>query len=450
MVGPLGPQALAFAVAHMLLALVVHYVSFAAAVHAFATVGVGLWWAWSEERPERIAYMAAYITGAEVLWRMTNDQLFWELGKYALVAICASATFRLRRPALVWSMLAFSLLLPSAVLTVVNYPLAEAQNQLSFNLSGPLALCVSAGFFSSVTLTREQFQRLCLALVGPAIGIGTITLYSIAINPNIEFSHQSNFALSGGFGPNQVSAALGLGALMALLCLFEKDARPYIRLGLLGVTVWLAMQSALTFSRGGLFAAVGAAAVSLALSVTEPRQLVRATAIGMIVVALGYFVVWPRLDNFTGGNITQRFTDTDTSLRADLSEADMQLWRDNRMLGVGPGRSKLGHLDDIIAHTEFTRLLAEHGNFGVLFMVLMGGFGAWNTLRGYSGRERGLSAACTTWALLFMANSAMRLVAPSFMFGLAFCVFIPGPVVKKAVPQVRRPRWRLVSQTPAA
>jgi hypothetical protein len=444
---PLGFRALLFIALHVPLALLMHYVSFVTAVHALGTAGVGLFWAGKDDRPDRVACLAAYITGAEVLWRMTNDQLFWELGKYSMIGIGALTMFRLNRRALFWSAAAFSLLLPSAVLTVANYPLAEARNQLSFNLSGPLSLCMAAGLFACVSLSRIQLQRLCLALVAPVTGIAAIAVFLISTNPNLQFSHQSNFALSGGFGPNQVSAALGLGALMAALFLFEPDTRWFLRAGLFAVMVWLAGQSALTFSRGGLFAALGGAVMATLLRVNEPRELVKPLAIGLLVLGIGYTVVWPRLDAFTGGNISQRFTETDTSLRADLGEADMQLWREHRIMGVGPGRSKLSHLDDIIAHTEFTRLLAEHGAFGVLYMALMAGFGVINAWRGSSGRERGLAAAFTMWALLFMLNSAMRLVAPSFMFGLAFCrIHALKSTRAQKVARVRAtPRWTLVT-----
>jgi hypothetical protein len=436
---------LAFMLAHVGLAIAMHYVSFVSAIHAGLTILIAFRWALTDVRLERVAYIAAYITGAEVLWRMTDDQLPWELGKYAVTVVCLIAAFRTDGRVVAWAAAAFALLLPSAWLTIANYDAAEARNQLSFNLSGPLAMCACAAFFSRVRFTPEGVQRWFLSLMAPVTGIAAITFFRIATNPALEFSHQSNFALSGGFGPNQVSAALGLGCLTALLLLFETGVAWYLRLAAAAFALWFGLQSALTFSRGGLFSAGGAMIAGLFWRASDPRALFKSLAVGIVVVTIGYTVFWPQLDEFTGGNLGQRFQETDTSLRADLGEADMQLWRENRVLGVGPGRSKLGHLDDIISHTEFTRLLAEHGMFGVAALLLMAGFACFNTWRGASGREKGVAASCAMWSVLFMLNSAMRLVAPSLMFGASFATLIPlaaTVVVKRRDPA---PRWLLVS-----
>jgi hypothetical protein len=443
-----GFNLLAFVAAHAALGLAMNAVSFVAAIHAGLTIALAVWWAVTDVRLERVAWAAAYITGAEVLWRMTNNQLPWELAKYAVTLICVIAAFRTDGRRVAWSFAAFSLLLPSAYLTLQGYDAAEARNQLSFNLSGPLALCACAGFFSLVRLPAAHAQRLLLSFMAPVAGIATITLFHIATNPNLQFSHQSNFALSGGFGPNQVSAALGLGCLAALLFLFEQGTAAFLRLSALGMALWFGLQSALTFSRGGLFSAGGAMVAGMLWRATDPRALVKPVAIGLLVVAIGYAVFWPRLDDFTGGNLGQRFQETDTSLRADLGEADMQLWRENRLLGVGPGLSKLGHLDGIIAHTEFTRLLAEHGMFGLAAMVLMAALAVIKTWRAPTGREKGFAAACAMWAVLFMLNSGMRLVAPAVMFGLTFVSLLPeGGTARVAQrrPAAAAPRWLLVS-----
>jgi hypothetical protein len=443
---PPGVSVLAFMFAHAVLAVAMHYVTFVSAIHAGLTILIAFRWALTDVRLERVAYAAAYITGAEVLWRMTNDQLPWELGKYAVTSICLIAAFRTNGRVVAWAMAAFGLLLPSAWLTVSTYDFAEARNQLSFNLSGPLAMCACAAFFSLVRLSPEAVQRFCLSLMAPVTGIAAITFFRIVTNPNLQFSHQSNFALSGGFGPNQVSAALGLGCLIALLFLFETSVAWYLRMVAAAFALWFGLQSALTFSRGGLFSAGGALVAGLLWRAGDPRALIKSLVVGSLVVTIGYTVFWPQLDSFTGGNLGQRFTETDTSLRADLGEADMQLWRENRLMGVGPGRSKLGHLDDIIAHTEFTRLLSEHGMFGLTAMLLMAFAACYNTWRGASGREKSFAASCATWAVLFMLNSAMRLVAPSLMFGLSFATLVPvGAAVVVARREPAAPRWLVVS-----
>ena len=121
-----------------------------------------------------------------------------------------------------------------------------------------------------------------------------------------------------------------------------------------------------------------------------------------------------------------RFSESDLTRRDDVGAEDLTAWNEHPILGLGPGRSSLVHDDGIIAHTEFTRLLAEHGSFGALAMVLLLFAAVQNIRRSGSTKAMGLSAGMMTWACLFMLNSAMRTAAPSFVFGLAFASI--GPV----------------------
>src|SRR6186997_2370656 len=71
-----------FSVSHIPLALLIYRSTMIATVHALTTFAVGLWWSMSGSRNvPRVVYTAAYIVGAEVLWRMTGATVFWEFGK---------------------------------------------------------------------------------------------------------------------------------------------------------------------------------------------------------------------------------------------------------------------------------------------------------------------------------------------------------------------------------
>jgi hypothetical protein len=59
----------------------------------------------------------------------------------------------------------------------------------------------------------------------PAVSIAALALFGILTNPDITFNTESNFATSGGFGPNQVSSMLGLGALSLLFFLGDRRMR---------------------------------------------------------------------------------------------------------------------------------------------------------------------------------------------------------------------------------
>ena len=428
--------------AHIPAGLVMNRFSLLTFVHAAVTFLLGVRVAMRRDDPARIACAAAYITGAEVLWRMTTDRLPWELGKYAVIAVCGTAILkRDGAKGLVAPLLFFSLLLPSAVLTLADFPLEEARQQISFNLSGPFALAICAGFFYRTTLTFDELQRAFLWFLAPVAGIAAIVLFGILTNPDITFNTESNTATSGGFGPNQVSAILGLGALLAFLSQFAARASWQFRLAAFGLLVWLGTHSALTFSRGGLFAAGGGAVVAaLYYAVRYPGARLRLALVAGLVFCTGKYVIWPALDEFTDGTITARFTESDLSRRDEIGVADLIIWEEHPILGVGPGRSSLEHRESVIAHTEFTRVLAEHGVFGAAAIVLMLYLAYRNVRRAEWDKSRGFVLAMITWACLFMLNSAMRLAAPSFLIGLASAAFVPAGFERVAATMRRAPR----------
>jgi hypothetical protein len=411
-------------VLHAPLGLLMSEVPAVSTAHAAATFLVGVWIAAMGRRLEQVAYEGAYIVGAEVLWRMTGAQIPWEFGKYATAAvllISMARRSRLQGPMLPF--LYFVLLLPSCLLTLLGETLGEAREQISFNLSGPFALMVSALFFSDLRLDAEQVQRLRLALLGPVIGIAAIAMFVMLTNPDLVFTGESNNATSGGYGPNQVSAALGLGAMLLVFFVMEARAGRALRVALFALMVVLAAQSALTFSRGGLYNAVGGVLLGLVFLMRDARSLVKLLAVAALLVGTATFYVLPKLDEFTDGALMRRFESTDPTNRDTIIDADLQIWSEHPLLGVGPGqgpayRKVISY--GAAAHTEFSRLFAEHGFFGFVSLVLLLAAGARALVDSGGPQARAVKASMIGWSLLYMLNAAMRLAAPSFLFGLAF------------------------------
>src|SRR5678816_1878220 len=195
-----------FAVAHIVLALVMQRAPVVATVHAIACLLVGVIIA-ARRRIQDVAYVVAYIAGSEVLWRMTQAGVFWEYGKYAISAVMLVALFRIRaRRNRGLAITYLIVLLPSALLTLFALNLDLARQVISFNLSGPLCLTLCVLVFSNVRLDDSDLRTTMLALIAPVIGIATIAYYSTATAVDLEFVGESNSVTSGGFGPNQVSS----------------------------------------------------------------------------------------------------------------------------------------------------------------------------------------------------------------------------------------------------
>lgn len=421
--------------AHVTLGLLLRSVPLLATIHAGAVLLIGIWYALSTTRIERAAYLGAYITGSEVLWRMTTTSLFWELGKYAVVAIFILAlirTGRLKGPILPFLFLL--LLLPSLVMPMANVEGSDMRNQISFNMSGPLALVISTWFFSHVRLTVAQLQRLFLALICPIISIATIALSGILTAEKLVFMTESNKMTSGGYGPVQVSAMLGLGALTAFLLILDRSIPRSLRVVFFFVAILLTAQSALTFSRSGLYMACGGAIPAVILLIQNKRARLRLFAAIIALFLAVNFILISKLDDFTGGTLSKRFSDTELTGRDKLALADLEIFTKNPVFGVGPGETPHHRNPEITkssasAHTEFSRLLAEHGVFGLTAIFLLLCMALQHFRQSPTAEGKALAGSMTAWSMLFMASIAMRLVAPAFVFGMTAATILPdnGP-----------------------
>ncbi len=419
-------------VAHAALGLLCSSSSLISTVHGMVVFGYGLYLVGIKAPLEKVAYVGAYIAGAEVLWRMTGSRVFWEFGKYAISALFLLAWVQLPRPKKSdLAVLYFLLLLPSLMMTFVGLPFSVARQEVSFNLSGPFALMVCACFFVNVKLSPAKLHRLFLAYMAPAIGILTIAVYGIAKAKHITFGSNSSFVTSGGYGPNQVASILGMAALLAAFILIQSKKIKFPMLLVVGLAaVAFAAQSAMTFSRGGL---IGAAAVGVMGSIFLARskeQRMRLVIIGVVGYLAATFIVAPLLDDFTGGALNKRFSSGNVSRRDKLVMADLQIFAENPLFGLGPGTAMIerDRISGIgIAHTEFSRLLSDHGSLGLAAMgllfltALQRVFKVKTTPVG-----KCMAVSMIAWALMYMMINGMRLASVSFFFGLGCAQYVEG------------------------
>ena len=151
---------------------------------------------------------------------MANVPIFWEFGKFGSSMIAVIALVRRNHFAFPKLPLAyFCVLVPACVLTLTQMEFGEARGFLSSVMSGPFFLVISCWFFSHTKITPPQLRQLFLGIILPLLSVAFATLFFTVSTEEIQFGSESNFATSGGFGPNQVSSMLGLGAFVCLLCL---------------------------------------------------------------------------------------------------------------------------------------------------------------------------------------------------------------------------------------
>lgn len=423
--GGLSPFGVAiFLLVHIPLGIAARDFSIVSTIHAFMVLllGVGLAFKGYERW---VAAWAAYLVGVEVFWRMTGASLPWEFGKYAFVLVVGLAILRSGRfHGATLPGLYAALLIPSAALTIRDIGPRLARGDISFNLSGPLALALGAWFFSRLALPKRDIPLVLVALGGATLCILSDAASSMLGSASLTFRLVSNFEASGGYGPNQVSSMLGLGALCFLL-LFATARGPAWFNGLvLVLCLALLTQAALTYSRGGVYTTAAAAVTGAFFLMRQGRMRKRLLIGGALAVAVALVAVVPWLERLTEGTIASRFADVNVTGRDLLVKADLLTWEENPLLGVGPGMAKANRAilwRGTAAHTEWSRLLAEHGvlGLGAIFCLLEMARRALSAHR--SVLEKTLSAVLLVWAFLFMSHAAMRLVAPAFAIALAQC-----------------------------
>lgn len=414
---------------HAALGLAMHRLPPLATLHTFATVLAVLAISVAAKSPAAVLMCAAYVSGSEVLWRMSKSYTFHETAKYLVALLSVIGMVRLRRvrlpgPALLY----LALLLPAAIFTFYYFPLNTFRKTAMFHLSGPIAVTFCILFCANLRLVMPDLWRTVAAFIAPLCGVAAVTVVSSYLQ-EVRFTTDSNFQTSGGFGPNQVASSLALGALMLTLALLLARLPWKLRALLTAMAALLVVQSTMTFSRGGIAASAVALACALPFVLSGHKYRKQILA-GLAGFALLLILVFPAVNAYTGGKLAERFTEKEMSGREELALIDWKIFEEYPLFGVGVGISSYFHPGGTTAHTEFTRALAEHGLLGLIAYICL----AWLLLRRSASilwdpanrPLRGFLVALMAWGVLYMAVNAMRTSAPAFALGLSFLTILPA------------------------
>jgi len=280
--------------------------------------------------------------------------------------------------------------------------------------------------FSVVQLDRAQTVKLLAICLAPIVG-----MTALAASSTLEVTGAfvvGSSATTAGFGANQVSSVLGLGMFVAFLLVFLVPPENLtVRILCLVLASWLGLQCLLTFSRGGMWGGLAAIGVASWFLIRQRRSRRFFFAACVIVLPFLYYFAVPRIDTFTGGVAVSRFRETGLTGRDLLMRGDLIAFLEHPILGVGPGQSSAYHalvFRRASSHTEYTRLLAEHGLLGLWALVLLVQVALQRLAKRGSPLERSLQISMTAWTFLYLGHSAMRLAAPGFFFALGGARFL--------------------------
>ncbi len=389
----------------------------------------------SRNKNNEAGLWSAYFAGMEVFLRMTSQSLFWEFGKYGVILfLVIGLLFNTRKLTTIY-MIYFLLLVPS-IFVGAYVDFAEAKDMISFNLSGPLCLAVSCLYFFNRKISTAQLLVMFRMLTLPVISMVVYLLLTSPDLSSVDFGSGSNFTASGGYGPNQVSLILGISIFMIVIFRFLGTSFSGIKWLDYSMAAIILFRALVTFSRGGVFGAALALAVFLIFRIqggVKGKQVFNYVLISIVITAVGFFV-WDYTNTVTNNALQYRYEGVNqqtgkekeyTTGRILVITRDFLVFQNNLLLGVGPGKAKdegseLG-VQGIPAHTEWTRMLAEHGLFGVAALLIL--FVAPIVhIFGLSKNTRPLLFALFVLALFSMFHAAMRLSIISYLYGWALLI----------------------------
>ena len=407
----------------------------------------------SRDSGSRAGFYALHLVGYEMVYRMAGASLSWEMGKYISIILLLFGLFVGSRKYIPWIFIFLLILLLPSVFLAEHSDTKRLTSMIMFNISGPLSLVVSClYFFKRRVFQRKYFHQLKLAFL-PAFTI--VAALSVVANlATVEFtSVQSSAGASGGFGPNQVSTILGWFIMLALLYKINgQKITPFKWLDWL-MLFYLVLRALLTFSRGGVLGSVLALLGSILVlyfSYSSFRKQLFASLPYVIFSLLFFAGVFIYANKLTNNYLLYRYQGLSTSEaisgvrsgntsvltgRDEIMKADFHAFIDYPILGVGYGMAEKYRLryygQAAAAHTEFTRLLAEHGTLGALFMLI----GMLIMPIYFFFTEKGALSRCFFIAfyllsMFTMFHAAMRLAMPGIIFGAAFMRLLPDKTEK--------------------
>ncbi len=390
----------------------------------------------NENRNNEALMGAAYIAGAEVFFRQTDAMVFYETGKYMVIIFLVLGMFfkgTSSKTVPFWTYLL--ILFPGVIIGALSMSYdAPVRNQIAFNLSGPVALGVSALYCYYKKVRKEDFQKVILMLLLPLISqMFYLYLYTPTLQEGL-ISLSGNYAATGGYGPNQISTVLGLGAFLLVTRLFTVKNKliNIIDLLLLGM---MGYRAVITFSRGGVFVAlICMISFLMIFYYKQDRKEQAKTNFKMILLVVSISLIWVFSSVKTFGLIENRYENRTaagvlkediTTGRVEIITTELIAFYNHPFIGIGVGKGKeyreetLGY--GIASHNELSRLLSEHGLLGLFALLIL------------------IFVPILFWAkfknnyyfLAFMAfwfltinHSAMRIALPAFVYGLALLYIV--------------------------
>lgn len=418
---------------HAFIGVLVFVLPFTSTLYSFFIFIFGLTYIIkNKNKNNEVLIVSAYVVGAEVLLRMTGGTVLNEFCKYSVMLFMFIGMIYSgfsNKAFIYW--IFFIFLIPAVIVSVfsLNFD-TNIRKAIAFNITGPVCLGICSIYCFQRKITFDRLKSVITVLSLPLVSISVyLFLYAPSVKDVVKGT-SSNFITSGGFGPNQVATVLGLGMFIFFVqLLFNSKSRFLIIVNALFVLVF-AFRGIVTFSRGGVITAVVMIVLILIVLYYQGNSKAK-SKIGLVIILtfLAGVGVWGYSSMQTQGLINKRYANQDAlgrvkksqlSGRETLIASEFQMFLDNPILGVGVGRNKEIRKQetgiDAASHNEITRMIAEHGTFGIIDLLIL----LFTPLLLFVNNRGNIFAiSFLAFWLLTINHAAMRTAAPAFVYALS-------------------------------
>ncbi|MFK7050334.1 O-antigen ligase [Flavobacterium columnare] len=418
---------------HLVLGLLIFIVPFIANFYSAFVFFFGIFVIYlKKNKNDEALLFSGYVIGLEVLLRMTNAMHINEYGKYVVIVfLIFGMYYKGVSKTAYWYLLYLLLLIPSLIIGFLTLNIdTEIRKAISFNISGPICLAIASLYCYDYKIRYELLLKLLLYISYPLL---SIIIYLILFNPsvkNVIVDTSSNFATSGGFGPNQVSTVLGLGMFLFFVqFLLNSKSKIQILVNFFLASLF-SYRCLLTFSRGGMYCGLVMILVFMIYVFSRAKNEIK---LKIVIVSLFLMstggIVWYYSSFETDGLIEKRYANQDAigrikksrfSGREDIAKTELNMFFENPIFGVGVGKNKEFRQEltgmDVPTHSEFTRSLAEHGMLGVISLLMLFFVPLFSYM---NNKEHLFFLSFFLFWFITVNHAAMRLAAPALIYALS-------------------------------
>ncbi|WP_299052956.1 O-antigen ligase family protein [uncultured Polaribacter sp.] len=381
---------------------------------------------------EEAGVFAAYIVGSEVFLRMTKGYFFYETGKYYVIILLMIGVFvgHFKQKFSIHYILYILLLLLGIVFTQV--PEGQSiRNSIVFNLSGPVLLGISAIYFYHRPVSKKELYNILFFMLLPLISTITFLYFRTPELSEIIFGTSANFETSGGFGPNQVATAIGLGVVIITIFIVSKEKLSGFLLLDFCILTYFIYRGLLTFSRGGIFTAVISLLFFLFFFFLYKKISGKLLLKYISIILFFIFAIWIYTSEVTGGMLDNRYAGQNALgvQKKDISTGRIAIFEVqvinffNNPLGIGVGngkfeREKIAENISTTSHNEVGRLIEEHGFIGLSLLIMLLTIPILIMSKSNNFQKAFIGCFYLIW-FLTINHSAMRIAMPGFIYALS-------------------------------